>query len=205
LIAKFTLSAMMVILSVGTNNSLRANTKHFDRTTQAGFIAFLGDSLSTGAVAHPDLALTQAAMKSVLAGTMSYAPDEVYWEKVKEAGFLLDSGSEADPRRLYLASREFKDPMGWFLDHVGLVFSHKYLDAERYAWSYFLGRSLGYEPDSVWIAAKDGEKAEHATAQMARVLDESQGEAPDHIFMFFTGNDLCAATPEKKLPNIGSS
>ena len=160
------------------------------------YVGFIGDSISTGAAAHMALRLEPEALSQLFSGQVSFAPDDSYYETISRQGFNFEKKPDTAPIRLDLAAREFSDALSWFADNLGLMFSETYLDAEHYSWSYLVGRQLGYSSEQLWIAARDGEKASSAVAQMERLLQASKGQAPEHLFIFFTGNDLCAPSPE---------
>ncbi len=160
------------------------------------FVGFIGDSISTGAAAHNALRLEPEALSQLFSGQVSFEPDDTYYDTIARQGFNFEKKLGKAPIRLDLAAREFSDSMSWYADNLGLLFSQTYLDAEHYSWSYLVGRQLGYDPEQLWIAARDGEKASSAVAQMERLLHASKGRAPEHLFIFFTGNDLCAPSLE---------
>lgn len=157
-------------------------------------VAFMGDSLSTGGGAHPYLALDQERFKKIFSDEVSLKPDEAYLEMIREQGFRFSVGD--GPRRLHRSNREIEQPMIWFVDRLWTHFSSQYLDSEEYAWPYLVGKKLGYRDENILIAARDGEKAMHALRQVDRILDHTNGQLPEKVFVFFSGNDLCGPSIE---------
>ncbi|SMF48068.1 SGNH/GDSL hydrolase family protein [Pseudobacteriovorax antillogorgiicola] len=160
----------------------------------AGRIAFLGDSISTGGAAHPYLALEPERFRKVFLGEVPIEPDRSYRKMISDLGYSY-SDTQA-PIRLRRSYREFQHPAFWFFDNLWTSFGAEFLDAEEYAWSYLLGRRLGYQSNEILIAARDGEKMSHGVRQVDRILDYTEGVLPEKLFIFFTGNDLCGPTIE---------
>ena len=153
--------------------------------------AFLGDSISTGGAAHPTLAFDIETLQAVFAEKMDVRPQPVYYQTLAAQWIALEQPA-LPPRRLNFSPREFDNPFSWVTDHAMLNLSSRYLDTEEYSWSYLLARKRKVSPQEILIAARDGEKSEHAVQQVDRLLDATETKAPRHLFMFFTGNDLCA-------------
>lgn len=158
----------------------------------AAQMAFIGDSLSTGGAVHPDLMLTGDSLSKLLLGELKIAPDSRYFETLRQNGIDWEEGGAEPPIRLFPSNREFRQPLLWLFDTAWLAFNTRFLDAEQFSWSYLLARSQGVPPEQMLIAAKDGERMEHARTQLDRVLSYTKGELPEQLFIFFTGNDICA-------------
>ncbi|MFW7382212.1 MAG: SGNH/GDSL hydrolase family protein [Oligoflexus sp.] len=158
-------------------------------------IAFIGDSLSTGGAAHPQLKIERQDFTAVLRGEQTFVPDEAYYQTLEAQDFAF-MPEQTYPRRLFPTSREYRNPLVWFVDNLWMSFGIQYLDAEKYAWPYLVSRHLGYSGEQILIAAKDGERMEHAVRQFDRVLAVTDGKLPEHTFVFFTGNDLCGPRME---------
>lgn len=159
-------------------------------TQPAPAVAFLGDSISTGAVAHPSVRFDSAALTDIFAGKLLLEPSEEMRRALQEGGFQ-EAADFQTPRRLPPSTREFAGGLSWLSKHAMLSFSHQFLDSEELSWSSFAGRSLGFAPDRVLIAAEDGARVEAAAAQLERVLETNKGVLPEQVYVFFTGNDLC--------------
>lgn len=159
---------------------------------QGPAVAFLGDSISTGAVAHPAVHFDNAALTDIFAGKLPLEPSDEMRQGLKEGGFQ-DAADFKSPRRLPPSTREFAGGLSWLSKHAMLSFSHQFLDSEELSWSSFAGRSLGFSPDRVLIAAEDGARVEAAAAQLERVLENNHGVLPEQVYVLFTGNDLCGA------------
>ncbi len=160
------------------------------QTLLGATIGVIGDSISTGAATNAELAFDIDRMHAVLTGKAPTGADPATIDFLKSEGVAQDS----EIHRLDLSPREFVHPLVWMFNRFVLSVSHQYLDTIDYAWPSLLARMRG--GDKVYIAAKDGEKVIHAKQQVDRLLDGIPGEALDHIFVFFTGNDVCAAYPE---------
>lgn len=189
-------SALLIVCFSLPSAYALSGKHHISNGLKRPYVAFIGDSISTGAAAHQALRLEPDALSLLFSGKASFVPDDAYYSVISGQGFDFKRYPEKAPYRLGLAVREFSDSLAWYTDNLGLLFSEYYLDAEHYSWSYLVGRQLGYDPEQIWIAARDGEKASSAVAQMERILHASKGEAPEHLFIFFTGNDLCAPSLE---------
>ncbi|MCX6125855.1 MAG: hypothetical protein NTV34_14065, partial [Proteobacteria bacterium] len=100
------------------------------------------------------------------------------------------------PRRLWPAFRENDGGSGWIWLHTVQALSRAALDTEEYSYGYLFGRSLGLEPENIWIAGDNGTRAEHSAVHAARVLQAARGELPSRVLILYTGNDLCAPTWE---------
>lgn len=154
-------------------------------------VAFLGDSISTGAVTHPSLEFNKPGLWKILRGGRAVVPDPAY---------LRDNlGDESikdlrDPIRLWPSAKEYLNPLSWLGLHFINAVSRVYLDTEAYSWSAMLSQRLGYAPQETVIAAQDGARAYDAIHQVDRLLDYTDGATPEKIFLFFTGNDLCGHT-----------
>lgn len=153
-------------------------------------VAFLGDSISTGAVAHPAVHFESSVLTDIFSGKLQLNPSPDMRKGLEENGFQ-DAADFTMPRRLPPSTREFTGGLTWLSKHAMLGFSHQFLDSEELAWTSFAGRSLGLPADRILIAAEDGARIESAAAQMERVLEANEGVLPDQVFVFFTGNDLC--------------
>jgi lysophospholipase L1-like esterase len=153
--------------------------------------AFLGDSVSTGGAAHETLRFDMELLSQVFADKVDLSPGPEYYQILNETWEPIEQPA-MPPRRLDFSPREFDNPFSWVTDSAMMVLSRRYLDTEEYSWGYLLGRKRKVSPHEILIAARDGERSEHATRQVDRLLDATESRAPRHVFMFFTGNDLCA-------------
>jgi lysophospholipase L1-like esterase len=149
-------------------------------------IAVLGDSISTGAVAHPSMQFNKTRLWSVLSGETSVEPDLSEYQLatgLKNESFLV-------PKRLWPSAMAFTSYLDWYGQHLMLSFSSVYLDTEEYGWPAILGQMLNSK--DVVLAAQDGARAVHGIIQADRLLSATERVLPDRIFLFFTGNDLCS-------------
>lgn len=156
----------------------------------AATIGIVGDSISTGGASHPALAFDLDRISAVFTGAQKLEADQATLD------FLSAEGVTTPPnaKRLDLSPREYVHPLVWMFNSFVTSMSSQYLDTLDFAWGSLLGRLRGH--DEVFVAARDGEKSLLARQQMDRILDGVKGEALDHLFVFYTGNDLCGAVPE---------
>ena len=157
---------------------------------QAATFAFLGDSLSTGAVTHPALRFGHVQLRKIFTGGLRLDPPPATIGLLKDSSWHPAADFLA-PVRLPVSDREFQSGVQWVRRHLLNGFSALYLDTEEFSWANLLARRLGARPDEVLIAAEDGARMLMAVRQADRVLDHNQGLLPDYVFIFFTGNDLC--------------
>jgi hypothetical protein len=156
-------------------------------------LAVLGDSLSTGAGAHPDLKYDSMNLWRVVKGESVLKTDVAAIPEPKKfnLGVTLDA-----PKRLWPGARENDGGVNWIWSNSLQALSRVVLDTEEYSYGYLFGRALGFSPQNIWIAGDNGSKTEHAAVHAARVLESSGGDLPSHILMLYTGNDLCAPSWE---------
>ena len=153
-------------------------------------MAVLGDSISTGAVAHPDLSYNQDSLWNIFRGKRSVKPDLDYYNSV--TGQTVSQ--LVPPTRLWPGVREYDSSAHWLGLHLLQSVSRTYLDTEQYSWAYQLASQQGVPPENLLIAAQDGARMRDAIVQIDRVLDHTGGIIPEHVYLFFTGNDLCGPT-----------
>ncbi len=174
--------ATLLILWLGPAASLSART-----------VAVLGDSISTGAVAHRDIGFDEGRLTDIIEGRNPLSPSSEAVAIVRDAGFS-DAADFIRPTRLWFSMREYSGGFQWLGKHLLGAFSSSYLDVEEFSWFYLVARQNQFNPHDIWVAAEDGARMEHAIRQMDRVLDHGGGNLPDEIWVFFTGNDLCGPT-----------
>lgn len=161
----------------------------FAGNAAAETIAVVGDSISTGGASHSALAFDIDKMEAVFTGKTSLGIDQATFDFLRGEGIPEPL---TPPERLGLSPREFTHPLVWIFNSFVTSMSSQYLDMEEFSWAYLLGRLRN---DTVLIAARDGEKSFQARQQIDRILDGAKGQPIDHVFIFFTGNDICAGHP----------
>lgn len=154
-------------------------------------VAVIGDNISTGSVSHPDLAYKNERLLSLFSGHLSLKATDLAKKMLMDEGFFAASDFRS-PVSLPLSSREFDGALGWIVKQAQIAFFKAYLDVEEYSWGYFVGRMLGAGPNNLLIAAENGARIGSAVRQIDRVLDHTGGVLPNHLFIFYTGFDLCA-------------
>ncbi len=150
-------------------------------------VVILGDSLSTGAATHPSLVYdTKMLLDLFLSGQRPEAsttdispflPSQAPIELTKIKTFWPDI-------------QEFAGGLDWMLKNINLALARHYLNTEEYSWGAILSSYLGQGGQELAIAAENGSRIDAAYNQAFRAKDALK-EA-DYLFVFFTGNDLCA-------------
>jgi len=156
-------------------------------------VAILGDSLATGAGAHPNLTFDKGVFAQIFNNKIAVNPvvsDIPEYERFGLEG--IADGPLAAPQRAWPSSREFKGGAEWIFQNFMAAISHKYLNTEEYSWGYLTARGLGVPADNILIAAQDGARTKDIPRQLDRILDLTQSVLPEQILVLFTGNDLCA-------------
>ncbi len=154
-------------------------------------IAFIGDSISTGAASHPQLTLSRKKLWEVFLGPDTLSP--------KAADLPQDlpwkyADPLAKPRATWPTWRElFHGVQYTFLVFVNGI-SQTFLNTEEYSWGYQLGQGLGIKSSQIYIAAENGAKIGSLNRQIDRLLVARQGLLPHKVFILFTGNDICGPT-----------
>jgi lysophospholipase L1-like esterase len=154
--------------------------------------AVLGDSLSTGAALHPALNFDSLALWQVLKGEISVAVEDRHYPPgyapLREPAAPL----------LWPTIGEFRTGVDWLARTVTFGIFAKYLNSVQLSWSQLLGQKLGVRPENILIAAENGARIETLARQFERV--RATGKQPTDVFIFFSGNDVCAPTPMMATP-----
>ena len=161
-------------------------------------VAFVGDSITTGAATHDRHVLDQKTLFDLINSLEPLQETAIYREQLQSWGVDIDA-IEA-PRRLPPSEQEFQSPFGWFFSSLWLKFSSDYLDAETYSWGYLSSLKRGINAQSVLIAAQDGARMRSLKSQLKRILAANNGVWPAEIFIFYTGNDICGVSEELLTP-----
>lgn len=176
----------------------RAASNHSDVTIK-GPMAFIGDSLSTGAVSHPALGLDRLELLDILSGKSSAKlslPADLAALQAELGLKPINFDRYPHPRRLGPSTASFSGPLYWVYRNFSHAIAVNYLDFEQLSWAYALAQQWGVSGDDVIIAANDGARAEAAFAQVRLLADLPPAQFPRTVFMLFTGNDLCGASSE---------
>ncbi len=155
-------------------------------TDQPEMIIF-GDSLSTGAVTHPEIIMDPGLIVSQASKAEFYDPDL----SLVGDGLTINSDS---PLRLYLDDAQNSD---WFrrsFDNADRSVL-KVVETPVYSWGSHLGSYLGVARKNIVLAAQNGAKAgglsEEVQAFIAASAKQVDVTLPNRVFFFFSGNDLC--------------
>lgn len=175
----------------------RAASNHIDLQVK-GPMAFLGDSLTTGAVSHPAQGLGRYKLLDLLRGKQPMTIPEDFAQIQTGLGLqTLDFDQHPYPRRMGPSLSSFSGPLYWVYRNLSHAISHHYLDMEPLSWAYALARQWQVTGTDVIIAANDGARATDAFGQARLLAALPAAEFPRTVFMFFSGNDLCAASRDQ--------
>lgn len=164
-------------------------------------IAIIGDSLSTGAFSHPTMEYSAPLAAALLMGSEHLIP------RLSELGASIlerlrpyihrDEYILNPPTRIFASSEELEEGgmskklETWAFNYTSS--NHNNFDTPEYSWGYLVSRSLGATAKDIFFVAQDGNRVKDTKTQVARLLDRFPHELPGRIFMFWTGNDICAA------------
>ena len=157
---------------------------------QVPALAILGDSLSTGAATHPALQFDGQVLWDVFTGKISVQPTTAALPSDLAAG--LPEPPPA-PLRLWPSVREFFGGPDWAWRNALQAISRSYLDTAQYSWGYQLGLGLKLSPSDIAIVGEDGARVANIPRHVDRLLDLTEGELPQRLAVFYTGNDLCGS------------
>lgn len=181
----------------------------------AGVIV-MGDSMATGAGAHPALQFDPQNIWGALNGKVDLRATSNH---IPDAGFyaVTDPSDAALPTPLIAAKTpgDFRGPFSWVFS--GMLRSvTRILSTPQYSWGYLIGRKFGVAPDQIVIAAREGAAISDGPAQARRGLDtleaaarernvkeeaEAEPTDPVRVFMMFGVGDICAVSPESVTPS----
>ncbi len=71
--------------------------------------------------------------------------------------------------------------------------NHSNFDTPEYSWGYLTSRALGVAAKDITLVAQDGNRVKDTKTQVARLIARFPDQLPGRIFIFWTGNDICAA------------
>jgi len=138
-------------------------------------IGILGDSISTGAVAHERVTFEASSLWQRMSGTEGAIEDDFSWQLVRPL-----------PSRL-----EYLNSVEWLGQSALLAFSSRFLDVETHSWVRYFLEARGQTQAKVIMVAQDGGATRHMIGQARRLLKTNNGVWPEMISIAFHGNDLC--------------
>ena len=155
-------------------------------------LAVLGDSISTGAAANPNVEFDSRALWDVFTGRSQIAltPDlfpEQFRQLAKDAG---------KPSIVLPSLRENDAGSGWLWHNAIQALSSATIDEHRLSYGYFVGRSLGLPSQDILLAGENGARSNRAWVQASRLIGSRKRDLPSRIIMYYSGNDLCAQSYE---------
>lgn len=153
------------------------------------FAAVIGDSMVTGAVAHPALKFGDAALLPVLLGKQLISPEPALFADIAAAGLKIAEWPKI--KRLRPLPEDYHGPLNWVVHQASWEFTRRYIDTPEYSWATLFAAHLVGNVPEVLVAAEDGASALTGPAQLRRILMASQGQLPTHTIMMFSAADLC--------------
>jgi len=152
-------------------------------------IAFVGDSITAGAVVNPRVKFETSSLWSVL---KDHPPVEDLRLTLRQPEVWKTNYPMSKPKVLLSGPREYQGSAIWFGERLLELASWAFLNNPEYSWAHLMGRRLGYESENIIIAAENGAKSHHLVSQIARILKKNEMQAPEKLFVFYTGNDICS-------------
>ena len=156
-------------------------------------VAFLGDSLSTGAATHPNLEYDSKVFWNIFNGTTDLAVTSA----LVPPDFQEVTAGLAAPRRLGPSTRENDGGSGWIWHNVIQAISARALETPTLSYGYLLGRKLGFPASDILLAGENGTTSRQSWLHAARVVEARSHELPTNVVIFYTGNDLCTQSIEE--------
>lgn len=151
-------------------------------------VAVLGDSSSTGAAANPALEFDSELLWQIFEGTRHLEVKPEFFPRTLK----LVSSDEKGPTRVGPSVRENDAGSGWLWQNLIQTVASRTVEEHRLSYGYFLGRSLGIEPQNILLAGENGATTRRAWIHASRLLSARNRDLPSRIILFYTGNDLCA-------------
>lgn len=135
------------------------------------WMAIVGDSGSTGAVASPRLKPT-----------------------LEKIGNYVLNADKSDPKIEDIPSPQNYgidklDPMSRILDEPQEAANK--IDMIEYSWGYLTGRKLGMKANDIVMVSQDGTRVDSIAKQFARLKETNEPTLPPLILVSYNANDLC--------------
>ena len=143
----------------------------------AADIAILGDATSTGLFSNSKIELNVDSLLKVMK---------------EPKGELTFSNNKESIRQLFLSRRQRSQGGLWVVGEIWQRFVSSYLADINLAWFNY----LDINRKDVYLAAGNGDKVTDAINQLSSLSEALDGVMPASTFMFFSGLDLCAISPE---------
>lgn len=173
-------------------------------------LAILGDSLSTGAATHPNLTFDSNQIWRVLNGEISVAPKADDLQHIQPIKRPLDHIVDS-PRIFGPSIQEYHSPIDWAVVGFLQTLSSLFLNTREYSWGNQRALFKGLHASEVAIVAENGARANSALRQMQRLFAATGDKLPREVFLFFSGNDICApgvsfiTSPEEYVGSLESA
>ncbi len=157
--------------------------------------AILGDGISTGGAAHPQISYDPQNIWRLMNGSISVAakasdiPSAAEWN-IKEQ-------NPAGPLALLPGVAEYRGSASNVFSALIQSGATAFLGTAQYAWGYLVARKFGEAPDQILLAAEDGARMEDAPAQAWRVVNHLKAKGDrdanlGRVMILLGGNDICA-------------
>lgn len=132
------------------------------------WMAIIGDSSVTGAVANPKVEADWVSL-------ISHSTSEML--------------SPFNEQRVFYATHEMNEHFLAKLNFEALVSNT--FDAGERSFAFLFGQSLGLKKEEIIIAAQNGAKIQALTKQFRRALEVGDGKLPPLALVSFVANDFC--------------
>ena len=142
-------------------------------SANAATVAIVGDSTNTGIFTDSRLELNIDSLSSVL----------------EDPSGLED---KQNVKRLFHSKRQKVQSEFWIVNEIWQRFTSVFL--EKISGSWF--QSLDLNEKQILVAAGNGDKITSVINQFSAINEAVNGVMPDETFIFFSGLDLCAISPE---------
>ncbi|MEZ4752068.1 MAG: hypothetical protein R3B54_15965 [Bdellovibrionota bacterium] len=137
-------------------------------------LAILGDSISTAALSYESFRWDAAHIDAAFTANKRSWPK---WESYSKR--FQDAFPEAERKIIEAPGRAYSPTMMLIRLITPTIEG------------YLVGRSQGFAATEVGVAAEVGNYSGQAAAQVQQLLLVTGNKAPQQLFVFFTGNDLC--------------
>lgn len=194
--AKFTLTALLIGCSPldEAKNILRELGEKGGRVSHGpirasspsdtNWMAIVGDSGTTGALASPRFRPTLASLGDYLLDDDAARPR--LEEIPNPEKFRIHSLEPMN--RVYYTEEEEKESA----EDPGLsAMAAEKLDVKEYSFGYFVGRHRNLFPENIFLVGQDGARVDSIARQFARLKETGFIDLPPLVLVSYTANDLC--------------
>lgn len=156
-------------------------------------LGVLGDSISTGAAANPQVEFDSRVLWDIFTGRMhAELTSDLFPDQFRQV-----AKDAQRPVRVLPSIRENDAGPSWLWQNSIQALSSATVDEHRLSYGYFLGRSLGLPGRDILLAGENGARAQRAWIHASRLIGSRKRDLPARIIMYYSGNDLCAQSYEE--------